>query len=77
MAKGDDAAVDRVVADDPAVPALLDQPVARDDVRPRRGQGHKDLCDARLEFAAFAVHVDFATGRADVQPAQIEVGRVR
>jgi len=73
MAKREDAAVQRIVADDPTTPALLDKAVARHHRRAGRGEGDKHLSDPRLKLAAFAVHGNLAMSRADAQSSQIKV----
>jgi hypothetical protein len=73
MPQCDDAAVERIVTDDPTIPALLDQLITRDDFRLRGGEGDENLRNFRLEFATLARHVNLATGRTDAQPSQIEI----
>ena len=71
------ATVQRIIADDAPVPALLNQIIARDDSRAGRCKSDKDLRDLWFELPAVAGHGDLATGWTDAQRTQIKVRRFR
>ena len=77
MTKRNDAAVECVVADDPAIPTLLDQPVTRNDLRAHRGKRDEHLRDLRFQLFLVAVRADQAVGGTDSHASQIEVRRFR
>ena len=65
-------AVDGVVANRPAAPALGHQIIARDDGAPGPGQHHENLHGARLERGPTAGPEGLAQGRGDVHGADSE-----
>lgn len=73
IAQRENAAIKRIVADDAAVPALIDQAVPRHDGGACRGEGDEHLRNFRLELPVFAVHRNLAAGWTDAQVSQIEI----
>ena len=73
MTKGQHASVEGVVADDTAVPAQLDQLVARNDRRRRMVESDQHAHDPWLQFAPLAVHVHGELGGMNAHPAKIEI----
>ena len=72
MAQRKDAAVDRVVADDLAVPCPLDEPIARDDLAATLGEGDQHLHNPRLDIDSSAVGDERALGRNRPNGAKLE-----
>jgi hypothetical protein len=77
MAEREDAAVDRIVADDPPFPAQLDELVARNDRWARFGKRHQHLHHPRLQLIALIVELDAKLGGPNPHPAKIEIRFVR
>jgi hypothetical protein len=72
MAQCEDAAVQRVVTDDPPLPAQLDQLIPRRQSGSRLGERDKHLHHAGLQFAPIAI-CDHGTFRwEDSQLAELE-----
>ena len=73
MPQGEDAAINSVIADDTAIPALLNQLLARDYVRLGMGQGDQDLHDARLKLPTLPVYFNGPFGGLNAHSADIEL----
>jgi hypothetical protein len=77
MPERQDAAVDRIVPDNPPFPAKVDELVARNDRGTCPGQRHQHLHDPRLQLVSLIAELDAKLGRANPHPAKIEIPFVR